>query len=259
MPFHPVSRSMRVVLVAVLGVTVLLLLAVLITLSSTPAVLTVGQAPTPEGSPVSPESAALTGKLLDRAEKNLEIVRGKVALLVRNIAIAGSIKETNLPADFETYRNEELGFSFAYPRRWGSVKMEVSRTCGPDADYGFHGSIPETPPLRLNFGATIKACVARGGGILDALWKQEILDDVKDPPSEILQLDGGWKMRIWYALWTWWDTEDQLYYEMAASAPLPNSDFSGIGFLGPLMTDEQTSPEDIRDFLLLIRSFRLLR
>lgn len=222
-------------------------------------------------------------KSVAKAHQEKDLDRKNLSLVLELLTTAGETKgsKVEIPEDFARYINEDLGFAFHYPIRWGEVQMESRRDCrdpAPDGvqykaltntESGF--SLTFSNLTNIQIGALTSTCVsARGGGPLDDLWQlrgdltevpQDLARRWRGPASETRDLGGGKKLAIWYAKQSYID-----YYLMASAGLTENNISPGIGFVSPPFTyfkepSEETIEQrytDITDFLTMVRSFELI-
>src|SRR3989344_803257 len=163
--------------------------------------------------------------------KNTDLLAKDIGILVKNITLATRFPKGKSLAEFSKYSNKEIGFSFEYPKEWGDVNIEISRSCEKDNWIGFMGKFSNYSEAQ--FGTWIKRPCddgGRDGSSYDYLWKQSTRD--KDPWNETISIGNKNNMVIWYASGLGYTATD---LHLNASAPLLDKDFPGIGMMGPPM------------------------
>lgn len=187
----------------------------------------------------------------ERLESEIKI---KKPITDRNVSIAEAYVYTQKPADFIEYCNDGLGFCLSYPKRWGTVILKKYNVfCEQEQYYDVVGEFSHAGIfIEIPFITTSKkdTCIHKGNDFHYGDPFRSFSD-----ASKILRV-GNTNEEVGL----WFRNERTSFFtytsEMSLTAPTSHDLYSRIGFRIS-MSDEETTKQDIEDFIAMAHSFRL--
>jgi|GEM_PF-2833995 len=166
-----------------------------------------------------------------------------------NKAIAEKALGEPIPEHFLVYRNEELGFSFRYAPEWGEPVFTKTTYENPEGEAchsfsGYFGTPESIVPMY--FRAVLSRCIwDRATGMAEEISQRE-----KPLSRRVGQVSVNFEEEVG------WETKRT---DFVLRAPIRDDELEFIGATGPVSNAPWTSPDDIRNFIFLAKSYVLLK